>query len=111
MSMRVRLQSPETPAADYDLDGPEIVIGRALNASIVIPDSRVSRQHVRIVQRDGGWWVEDLGTRNGTLLNGEKMAGAARLIAGDRLGIGGVGRAVHRRSDRRHRRSPPGRLP
>jgi serine phosphatase RsbU (regulator of sigma subunit) len=89
MSMRVRLQSPDAPAADYDLEGPEIVIGRAMNASIVVQDSRVSRQHVRIVQRDGGWWVEDLGTRNGTLLNGEKMAGTARLIAGDRLGIGG----------------------
>ena len=89
MRLRVRLQSPETPAADYDLDGPEIVIGRGTNASLVIPDSRVSRQHVRIVQRDGGWWVEDLGTRNGTLLNGEEMAGAARLLAGDRLSIGG----------------------
>lgn len=89
MSIRVRLQSPEIPTADYDLDGPEIVIGRSVHASIVIPDSRVSRQHARLVRRDGGWWVEDLGTRNGTLLNGEKMAGAAKLTAGDRLEIGG----------------------
>jgi sigma-B regulation protein RsbU (phosphoserine phosphatase) len=87
--MRVRLQSPDAPAADYDLDGPEIVIGRGANSTLVLPDSRVSRRHVRIVERDGGWWVEDLDTRNGTLLNGEKIAGVARLIAGDRLGIGG----------------------
>jgi serine phosphatase RsbU (regulator of sigma subunit) len=88
MSIRVRLQSPHTRPADYDLDGPEIVIGRAAGAAIVIPDTRVSRQHARIVRRNGEWWVEDLGTRNGTLLNGEPMAGAAKLEAGDRLDIG-----------------------
>jgi serine phosphatase RsbU (regulator of sigma subunit) len=88
MSIRVRLQSPHTVPADYDFEGPEIVIGRAAGAAVVIPDTRVSRQHARIVRRDGDWWVEDLGTRNGTLLNGELMAGAAKLKAGDRLGIG-----------------------
>ena len=88
MSIRVRLQSPNAGPADYDFEGPEIVIGRATSAAVVIPDTRVSRQHARIVRRNGGWWVEDLGTRNGTLLNGEPMAGAARLEAGDRLDIG-----------------------
>jgi serine phosphatase RsbU (regulator of sigma subunit) len=88
MSIRVRLQSPHAGPADYDFEGPEIVIGRATSAAVVIPDTRVSRQHARIVRRNGGWWVEDLGTRNGTLLNGEPMAGAARLEAGDRLDIG-----------------------
>jgi serine phosphatase RsbU (regulator of sigma subunit) len=88
MSIRVRLQSPHTGPADYDLDGPEIVIGRAATAAIVIADTRVSRQHARIVRRNGDWWVEDLGTRNGTLLNGELMAGAVKLAPGDRLDIG-----------------------
>jgi len=88
MSIRVRLQSPHAVPADYDFEGTEIVIGRAASAAVVIPDTRVSRQHARIVRRDGDWWVEDLGTRNGTLLNGELMAGAAKLKAGDRLGIG-----------------------
>ena len=88
MSIRVRLQSPHAGPADYDFEGPEIVIGRATSAAVVIPDTRVSRQHARIVRRHGGWWVEDLGTRNGTLLNGEPMAGAARLEPGDRLDIG-----------------------
>ncbi|MDQ1680369.1 MAG: hypothetical protein QOI42_1228, partial [Frankiaceae bacterium] len=89
MSIRVRVQSPDCAGADYAFDGPEILIGRAATAAIVIPDNRVSRQHARLVLRDGGWWVEDLGARNRTLLNGTPVAGAARLRAGDRLTIGG----------------------
>ncbi len=88
MSIRVRVQSPHSRAADYDFDGPEIVIGRATTAAIVIPDTRVSRQHARLVLRDGGWWVEDLGARNHTLLNGEPVAGAAKVHPGDRLDVG-----------------------
>jgi serine phosphatase RsbU (regulator of sigma subunit) len=88
MSIRVRVLSPYAGAADYDLDGPDIVIGRATTAGIVITDTRVSRQHARLILRDGGWWVEDLGARHQTLLNGEPLAGAAKLRAGDRLDVG-----------------------
>jgi hypothetical protein len=113
MSIRVRLQSPHTVPADYDFEGPEIVIGRAAGAAVVIPDTRVSRQHARIVRRDGDWWVEDLGTRNGTLLNGELMAGAAKLKAGTAWasatrssGSSGT-RPTARRPRRRTRRRSP----
>ena len=88
MSIRVRVQSPHVAAADYDLEGPEIVIGRATTAAIVIPDTRVSRQHARLVLRDGGWWIEDLGARNRALLNGEPVTAAARVRPGDRLDVG-----------------------
>jgi serine phosphatase RsbU (regulator of sigma subunit) len=88
MSIRVRLQSPHAAAVDFDFDGPEIAIGRATTAGLVIQDSRVSRQHARLVERDGQWWVEDLGTRNGTLVNGTPLEGTRRWRAGDRLHIG-----------------------
>jgi serine phosphatase RsbU (regulator of sigma subunit) len=88
MSIRVRVQGPSGPATDYDLEGSEIVIGRGASAAIVISDSRVSRQHARLVLRDGVWWVEDLGARNRALLDGKPVQGAARLRAGARLEIG-----------------------
>jgi serine phosphatase RsbU (regulator of sigma subunit) len=88
MTIRVRVQGPAGPATDYDLDGPEIVIGRGAGAGIVIADSRVSRQHARLVLRDGVWWVEDMGARNGALLDGTRVQGAARLRFGARLEIG-----------------------
>ena len=88
MSIRVRLQSPHAAPADFDFAGPEVAIGRAATAGLVIQDSRVSRQHARLVQRDGQWWVEDLGTRNGTLVNGTPLEGARPWRAGDRLQIG-----------------------
>lgn len=88
MSIRLRVQSPHVAAADYELEGPEIIIGRAATAAIVLADSRVSRRHVRLVLRDGGWWVEDLGARNRALLNGDPVVGASPVRAGDRLEVG-----------------------
>jgi serine phosphatase RsbU (regulator of sigma subunit) len=90
MTLRVQVQSAQGRSADYEFDQAEIVIGRGANAAVVIADARVSRQHARIVRRDGQWWVEDLGTRNGTLLNGAAMTAAAHLAPGDRLEIGGA---------------------
>lgn len=88
MTIRVRVEVPSGPATDYDLDGPEIVIGRAANAAIVIADSRVSRQHARLVLRDGLWWVEDMGARNRAVLDGTPVERATRLRPGARLEIG-----------------------
>jgi serine phosphatase RsbU (regulator of sigma subunit) len=88
MTIRVRVQGPVGPATDYDLEGPEIVIGRGAGAAIVIADSRVSRQHARLVLRDGIWWVEDMGARNRALLDGTPVDRAARLRSGARLEIG-----------------------
>lgn len=88
MSIRVRVQGPSGTATDYDLDGPEIVIGRGAGSAIVIADSRVSRQHARLVLRDGIWWVEDMGARNRALLDGTPVERATRLRPGARLEIG-----------------------
>lgn len=54
-------------------------IGRDADNNVMIPDQRVSGRHARLVQRNGYWWIEDLGSTNGTLLNGAPLAGVARL--------------------------------
>jgi serine phosphatase RsbU (regulator of sigma subunit) len=88
MSIRVQVTSPSGAPAEYAFDGPDIVIGRAVTSAIVIPDSRVSRQHARLVLRAGDWFIEDLGARNRTLLNGRPVEGSVRLSAGDELAVG-----------------------
>jgi len=67
----------------------EMTIGRAPTCTIVISDdSYVSAVHARIHRRDGAWWVEDLGSTNGTVVNAAKITSPTALRLGDRLGVG-----------------------
>jgi serine phosphatase RsbU (regulator of sigma subunit) len=88
MTLRLRVQTAAGARADYALDGSEMIVGRAPTAAIVIADARVSRQHARLVRRDDRWWVEDLGARNRTLLNGAPVRQPEPLRAGDRIEVG-----------------------
>lgn len=63
-------------------------IGRDAENTVMIPDQRVSGRHARLVQRGGQWWVEDLGSTNGTLLNGAPVSGLARLDRDATLRLG-----------------------
>ncbi|HVG60335.1 MAG TPA: FHA domain-containing protein, partial [Hyalangium sp.] len=66
----------------------EISIGRSPSCEIQVEDDKVSRRHAHIFVRDGQVWVRDLGSRNGTLVNGERLQGEARLLPGDRVQVG-----------------------
>jgi stage II sporulation SpoE-like protein/FHA domain-containing protein len=87
---RVRVEPPNAPSFEVDLASQEVVVGRVASAGLVVPDSRVSRQHARLFQRDGRWWAEDLGATNGTLLNDAPLNVPTALSAGDRLRMGGT---------------------
>jgi predicted component of type VI protein secretion system len=73
---------------EFDLTGSEVVIGRSPECPITIEDPLVSREHARIRIEDGNAYVEDLGSRNGVRLNGEKLEGPAGLGQGDRIRLG-----------------------
>ena len=62
----------------YDLDGP-VLIGRGAGNTIVLPERHVSARHARLVPQDDGWWVEDLGSTNGTYIGRHRVAGRERL--------------------------------
>ena len=65
-------------------------LGRAPDNHIVLPDTYVSSYHARLDRRDGEWWLTDLDSRNGTLLNGVPITKPVPLADGDVIGIGRV---------------------
>lgn len=71
----------------YALSDGEYVIGRRSDCQIFVPDMRVSRQHARLRASGGKWEVEDLGSNNGTWVNGARIAGAQRISHGDEIAI------------------------
>jgi pSer/pThr/pTyr-binding forkhead associated (FHA) protein len=65
-----------------------VTVGRAADADLVLADELVSRRHARVSQRGDGAVVEDLGSRNGTFVNGNQIHGPTRLAPGDQLQLG-----------------------
>jgi hypothetical protein len=66
-----------------------VVVGRSRECDVRVDDANVSRRHVELVQESPTVWVvEDLGSTNGTEVNGQPLAGRARLDDGDRIAIG-----------------------
>ncbi len=66
----------------------EATLGRSPSCEIPLEDSRVSRRHAKIFVKDGETRIVDLGSRNGTVVNGEKIEGEAILLPGDRVQVG-----------------------
>jgi two-component system response regulator AtoC len=68
----------------------EVVVGRNSEATLCIDDTRVSRKHARIRWDSGALVIEDLGSRNGTVINGDTLRNASRALRpGDSVRIGG----------------------
>ncbi len=74
---------------DHPLEGESIVVGRSSQCDLTIADRFLSRRHARLFRQDGGWAIEDLGSRNGTLINGRAVAGTMPLAEGDEIQISG----------------------
>jgi pSer/pThr/pTyr-binding forkhead associated (FHA) protein len=69
--------------------GPEITLGRSPGCAVPLEgDTFASSVHARVYRRDGETWLEDLGSTNGTFLNGERVAAPVRLKRGDQLKVG-----------------------
>ena len=64
------------------------VIGRNPECALVLDDDFASGRHARIFHRDGAWFVEDLGSTNGTYLGAERLTNPTRVEAGSTLRIG-----------------------
>ncbi|HHH42178.1 MAG TPA: FHA domain-containing protein [Chloroflexi bacterium] len=65
-------------------------LGRSQVNTIVIPDAYASAEHALLIWRDGQWWLEDRGSRNGTLLNEMPVTSPTVVSTGDIIGVGRV---------------------
>jgi transcriptional regulator with PAS, ATPase and Fis domain len=72
----------------YLLRAPCVVIGRDASADVVVPEQAVSRQHARIAYEEGRWVLRDLGSRNGTMLDGAYVSDDVELEQGHEIRVG-----------------------
>lgn len=86
----LRTNGGEGEAARYMAIPAHCLVGRSSACTLRVHEPKASREHARMTHEGAAWTVRDLGTTNGTFVNGERLpAGAARsLAAGDRLGFG-----------------------
>ena len=82
------MRSGPVPGKTFPIDKEEAIVGRDLANDIVISDPEVSRRHARFYIRDENVFVEDMGSTNGTFLNGERIASPQQLRSGDVITFG-----------------------
>lgn len=72
----------------YALNHPSIILGRSAETDIPVEDPGVSRRHLKIEQRGPSTWAVDLGSTNGSFVNGKKIVGETELHDGSNIAMG-----------------------
>jgi hypothetical protein len=86
--MRIQLEDRDGRQRWVAFAGSEMSVGRAPGSGLLLPERNVSRRHARFVRSNGSVFVEDLGSANGTRVNGERIEGRRRIRPGDLVQIG-----------------------
>src|SRR3972149_1438616 len=76
---RLVVHTGPNPGTVFALARDVAMVGRDVTNEIVLGDAEISRQHARFTRTPAGYVIEDLGSTNGTLFNGERLGGPARL--------------------------------
>lgn len=82
-------QTSLIPGQTFEMQ-PVTSLGRGPTNTIVVPDGFASHEHALLMWRDQQWWIEDLGSTNGTLLNRRLVDKPIRVNPGDIVQVGGV---------------------
>ncbi len=72
----------------YSLNAHSVVLGRSSEADILVDDTGVSRKHLEVRTENGGTWAVDLGSTNGSYVNGHKVNGSVELTDGSTITMG-----------------------
>jgi predicted component of type VI protein secretion system len=87
-SHRLIVRTGPNPGMVFDLTKDVTMLGRDVTNDIVLGDAEISRQHTRVSRTPGGMVVEDLGSTNGTFVNGDRLVSPRVLMSGDLVGLG-----------------------
>lgn len=87
-SYQLVVRAGPTPGKVYPIMKQDVIIGRDPNCDILINDAEVSRHHASIKSQPEGFVIEDLGSTNGTVINGQRLMGPHVLIAGEIVNLG-----------------------
>jgi hypothetical protein len=85
---RLVVHTGPNPGTLFELTRDVTTVGRDVTNEIVVGDPEVSRQHARFTRTPAGFVLEDLGSTNGTYVNGERLAAPRVLTPGDSIGLG-----------------------
>jgi len=86
--MRLVVQSGNQQGQVFELARDFATIGRDARCDVMLADTAASRQHCQIRRDPKGWVVQDLGSTNGTFVNGQRISGAQAVRPGDTIGVG-----------------------
>ena len=81
------LEGPLT-GKTYEVTAAGLCVGREPTCEIVVTDAGVSRQHARVLLHNGMVWVQDVGSRNGVFVNGNRVPDHKQIKAGDKVSVG-----------------------
>lgn len=95
MDVKLIVLGGKRPGQEITVSGPEFIVGRAPECKLRPNSDMVSRRHCMITNGEGKATICDLGSRNGTLLNGERISGECELHTGDKVKIGPLEFEVH----------------
>ena len=88
-ALRLRIQEPAARRGETHTIDREVTVGRGGGCALVLSDDTyVSQLHARLFQQNGEGYVEDLGSTNGTYVNGKQITGVTRLERGDQVQFG-----------------------
>ncbi|MHB1383649.1 MAG: FHA domain-containing protein [Bellilinea sp.] len=87
-TFRLVLKSGPNSGQTCELGTTDTIIGRDINANFVINDPEVSRRHARLYLQGANYVIEDLGSTNGTVVNGQRLAGPYILSPGEQITLG-----------------------
>ena len=85
---RLVMRRGPTPGLVIELSKSDMTIGRDLSNDLVINDVEISRKHVRLLLQGESYRIEDLGSTNGSFVNGQRLTGSHLLVPGDLVSLG-----------------------
>lgn len=107
--LTLELDAPDAVPQAFHFKAGDVLVGRDPDCECALTDETISARHVRFRYHHNQWWVEDLGSRNGTNLNGVALTTATIVMNGDMVKCGQTSLRViiHEESSNEHQSTAP----